>query len=1710
MAATELAVSYVSIVPETSKIAPGVAKALVDAERGAGASGKRIGSNLFSGLSKSAGLSSKKFSTAITSSLTKHIKRGAIGVGVAAGGAISIGLKKGLGRLSAIEVAESKLKGLGNSARDMSGIMQNALASVRGTAYGLEEAATVAASAVAAGVKPGQDLERTLKLVADAATISGRDMESMGLIVNKVLAKGKVQGQEIMQLSQAGIPITQLLAKQMGVTAEAVMDLVSQGKIGAKEFLAAIEDGMGGAALRSGETTVGAFKNMGAAASRLAATLTSGLFGQSKTVFQGITKLFDKLDAKATPVMGRLNKQLTANFRPALQAAGTAVKSVAKEFAASFQKLDLRAFASSLSNVFKSVASAAAALLPPVVSLAGSLSRVTASISLAVWHAFADVLQAVAKIVEKVVAPVASFVAKLASFNPTLTAAAGSFAFLALKVKGLGTSVLAATKTLGLIAPALKAVGAALTGPVGLAIAGVVTALGGMWMGWKRNNEALEESKEAAERAADGFDKLQNQLILSGGEMNDAMLDSLAESLQNAHDATAKLADSGGIFGGLKKEVNEAQKVTAGFEKVQEELGITSQEAFRAIAEGGDSYDRLIDAASQLGFESRETVAHIEQLRARVEDLRDMVAAADATDRFAAAMNVLGDAAASADEKLTAFQHAIAAVAGRDLNVEQSTAALAAEMRRSVEAHQEAATAAAQHGEVLVNAAGDIDVNTEAGNRLYQSLLQTSGALYENIEAMHQAGESHEALVAKAREVHDGQVQAAMATGMSSEQAKKLADNYVGVPDEVVTMVTNPGLAKAYSQVAEYKNELQSVPGSKSVIIDTKDEDAKKKLKAVGFEVENLKGGKVKISAEDDELQAVLNKAKNGVFKFEGLVKNKKPKLEIDTKDANNKLDTIKQKIDGLPSSKTVNITVQETKVTGGKGKKGYAKGGFIPRNAATGRDTILGVSSSGTPIAWVDAGEHITRREMTAKYSQELAEINAGTFPKLPGYRAGGVVGHSLSPKVRDKLYPLDLTGFALGRQDMRSVAGAKYVYGGRGWGDNLAMPIALARRAAGLSPFGEVPHAEELGAYLTSLGAKPGKWKKGMLGISYADNGASGTFVQAQLPTGEIVYMLPGKGGVVGGAPLSGLTSHYVLPASNPLAVLAGVQNLPDQLLDEDGTLLEGDELKRAIEETGGARGLPKLLESSGTSMRRGDSLGSVLGTALKGQITDFLSVFGIEARTPPIVTALLQLAGMGSKAMGGDSGASSSASVMAGSLEGAGHKPSRDEIARSMVATTPRYKPGAGVAQWRETALAALEWLGMSTNMVDKVLAEIAKRSKGNTNFSGPAPLDENELESQENHAESMRTYRERLKKWEESGGKDSQGNPVEKPKKPKGPGEKEFKDATIHGLMGLTPAEFFSNVDSELPRQIYHPLANLVAGLKLMDSDYASLEMLWGEMQHFAKGGKVKPNPKLKRKLKELGIKTGGDDQIIGAKTGEMVMNEAAVAGNQALLESMNKGISLDERSLRAAPANMALDVYDKLVPQLAGSAAASLTTAAGSTAAGAVRAGGKLAGTVLGRGGQAIGGVLAAIPGAGAVANAVVGATSGVAGDVLEAGAEVIGTGIEALTPMAAEIAGMGAQQVAEAGSRMMHAGVDTLNTVPTLTEMVSAHSPAVGQMLAAAPQLPTPHLGGSLVYSQTGRAGGDTFVFNAYNVEDSYSKFNGVMTARAAGMGVVL
>ena len=411
--AVELATGYVSIIPSAKGFKERLGKEL-DIDQPAERAGQSAGNR-------------------ITSALGKAIKGTIVGVGVAAGAALSTALVRGWGRLTAIEEAQSKLQGLGHSAKSVQTIMDNALASVRGTAFGLDEAATVAASAVAAGIKPGIDLERVLKTVADTSSIAGVSMAEMGAIFNKVAASNRLTMGEVNQLADRGVPILQMLADQYGVTAEEMSKMVSRGEVDFPAFAKAIEANIGGAALESGNTTRGAFANMGAAAGRFGAALLEGLFPLAKEVFGGITTLIDRATEVAKPWADEFSSLVLNQVVPAAQTLLGDVGELAgkvREFlgSAEFEKIKTDTL-DRLGSIFSTLAQTAKDVAPAVGAIIASLAVASGAIGVSTWELLLATLDVLAQVLATVLVPALTTLADWMSNNQgAVTAIVGAYA----------------------------------------------------------------------------------------------------------------------------------------------------------------------------------------------------------------------------------------------------------------------------------------------------------------------------------------------------------------------------------------------------------------------------------------------------------------------------------------------------------------------------------------------------------------------------------------------------------------------------------------------------------------------------------------------------------------------------------------------------------------------------------------------------------------------------------------------------------------------------------------------------------------------------------------------------------------------------------------------------------------------------------------------------------------------------------------------------------------------------------------------------------------------------------------------------------------------------------------------------------------------------------------------------------------------------------
>ncbi|MBT9295326.1 tape measure protein [Rhodococcus sp. GOMB7] len=447
----ELGVGYLSIVADTSRIPGQVTSALGDAQQSANSAGEGMGSRLAAGLGKT-------------------LKVGVGAAAVATGGLIAGAITKGIGRLNSIDDAEKKLTGLGHSAATVDKIMENALASVKGTSFGLGDAATIAAGAVASGIKPGAELERTLKLTGDAATIAGTSIGEMGGIFNKVAASNKIQGDVIAQLGDKGIPILQLLGKEMGKSAADVSALASKGKIDFATFQNAMERGLGGAALTAGGASI---ENVNAALGRFGATLAGPAFRQAPKAYEAITDALDKLDAKSKPIMAELEKDINGKYLPALKTFG---REGAEAFE-QFRNSDLVVQSMSrIGNVIDQLVETGHEVGPALGTIVTSLSKASAALGVSTWQVFLSTLDASAQILNSTLVPVLNVTAGLMQNNQGAVLALAA-AFLAFKT---------IPALIGRISGAITPVGAAASTATGRvqgfasAARNIVTATGGV------------------------------------------------------------------------------------------------------------------------------------------------------------------------------------------------------------------------------------------------------------------------------------------------------------------------------------------------------------------------------------------------------------------------------------------------------------------------------------------------------------------------------------------------------------------------------------------------------------------------------------------------------------------------------------------------------------------------------------------------------------------------------------------------------------------------------------------------------------------------------------------------------------------------------------------------------------------------------------------------------------------------------------------------------------------------------------------------------------------------------------------------------------------------------------------------------------------------------------------------------------------------------
>lgn len=252
----------------------------------------------------------------------------------------------GMTRLENIQSAKARLRGQTNADGSrkfddaaIKNISNSAMKAVQGTAYGFGDAMTTASSAIAANVSE-KDLGGYLKDISNIAAATGSDYSEIGALMNKIQTTGKLQGDELMQLSDRGLPMLAKIAELKGVDQQTAREMVSKGQISADDARKAAAMAAGNTATEMGQTREAAKMNFQAALSKLGAGLLGGSGGENDGVF-GVTtsallkvndvlngmvptfqKFGDKLGGLATGAIDKVKSgfgKVSEFFQPAME-----------------------------------------------------------------------------------------------------------------------------------------------------------------------------------------------------------------------------------------------------------------------------------------------------------------------------------------------------------------------------------------------------------------------------------------------------------------------------------------------------------------------------------------------------------------------------------------------------------------------------------------------------------------------------------------------------------------------------------------------------------------------------------------------------------------------------------------------------------------------------------------------------------------------------------------------------------------------------------------------------------------------------------------------------------------------------------------------------------------------------------------------------------------------------------------------------------------------------------------------------------------------------------------------------------------------------------------------------------------------------------------------------------------------------------------------
>lgn len=234
----------------------------------------------------------KKETKTLDASLAKVAKVSAVAF---AGFATAIGLA--VNESAKLETIKTSFQVMTGSVSQANKVMNELLDLSSRTPFQFEQIADAGQKLLAFGFE-AEALPDLITRIGDVSAASGKDVGSLAVIFGQVAAAGKLTGERLNQLLEAGIPILDVLAKATDKPKSAIRDMVSKGEIDFKIFERAFNS--------LSEEGGLAFKGMEKQSQTLA--------GKISTLKDNFTQFSARIGDKFAPVMKVAVDALTSFF----------------------------------------------------------------------------------------------------------------------------------------------------------------------------------------------------------------------------------------------------------------------------------------------------------------------------------------------------------------------------------------------------------------------------------------------------------------------------------------------------------------------------------------------------------------------------------------------------------------------------------------------------------------------------------------------------------------------------------------------------------------------------------------------------------------------------------------------------------------------------------------------------------------------------------------------------------------------------------------------------------------------------------------------------------------------------------------------------------------------------------------------------------------------------------------------------------------------------------------------------------------------------------------------------------------------------------------------------------------------------------------------------------------------------------------------------